>query len=90
MSTALSTPHRIADPLATAVAVLVIIAGAGVLGIALGQDEPTAPATPTPLTQGRDTSWNPGDTVGLGDFTAPDRAGRATPPRGGHPMPGQP
>lgn len=92
MSTALSTHHRISDPLATAAAVLVIIAGAGVLGLAVAQDDPaSAPSTPTGLTHGRHTtSWNPGDRVGLGDFARPQSGGHSTPGKGGHTLPGQP
>lgn len=91
MSTALSTHHRISDPLATAAAVLVIIAGAGVIGLAVAQDESTsAPSAPNGLTHGRHTSWNPGDRIGLGDFTAPDQGGLTPPLKGGHTMPGQP
>jgi hypothetical protein len=87
MSTAVSTHHRISNPLATAAAVLVIIAGAGVIGVAVSQDDSaTPPTTPIGMTHGRHggTSWNPGDRVGMGDFTQSQKTTHEPPLKGGH------
>ena len=86
MSTAATTQHRFSDPLAMAAAVVVIIGGATVIGVAATQDSTTTPSTPTAPAQ----AYNyPGGRIGLGDFTLdntkPNRGDYAAPPQGGAP-----
>lgn len=88
MSTAATAHHRISDPFATAVAVLVIIAGATVLGVAASQSETTTPPPPT-STHGKVAVHSP-SRVGMGDFnqtqpqTQPQSRPQSQPQRDGH------
>jgi hypothetical protein len=86
MSTAATTQHRFSDPIAMAAAVVVIIGGATVIGVAATQDSTTAPATHTTPAQ---VNSHPGAKVGLGDFAqdngTSNRGDYAAPPQGGAP-----
>lgn len=85
MSTAIST-HRFSDPLAVAAAVVVILGGASVIGVAMTSDHTAAPAAPA---QARVVDEPPSSRIGTGDFQA--RQAPHTPPlKGGHSMVGQP
>jgi hypothetical protein len=90
MSTALSTHHRISDPIAAAAAVVVIVAGATVLGVAAFQDDPTSATAPAAPTHGKVAAPNPPSRVGMGDFTQPQQGGHLTPLKGGHTTIGMP
>jgi hypothetical protein len=87
MSTAIST-HRFSDPLAMAAAVVVIVGGASVIGVAAFQGDATTTAPPA-STQGQAVVPNPPSRIGQGDFTQnnaePNRGDYAAPPQGGAP-----
>jgi hypothetical protein len=86
MSTAATTQSRFSDPIAMAAAVVVIIGGATVIGVAASHDSTAAPSAPTAPAQ---VNGYPGAGVGLGDFTRSDQ-GHTASLKGGHVMIGLP
>jgi hypothetical protein len=94
VSAELSTHHRFSQPLAAVAAVVVLVGGAAVVGVALAQDDDTAPSNPTAPAQ---VNPNPPSRVGQGDFTRGEitqtqkgPGHRTTFRGGGHPMFGAP
>ncbi len=85
MSTAIST-HRYSDPLAVAAAIVVILGGASVIGVAMASGDTAAPAAPA---QTRVVDEPPSSRIGTGDFQV--RQGSHTQPlKGGHSLVGLP
>jgi len=67
MSTAIGTHHhRFVNPIAAATAVVVVVGGATVIGVALSQSDDNAPSAPTAPAE---VNHNPASRVGQGDFT---------------------
>jgi hypothetical protein len=90
MSTATSTHHRLSDPLATAAAIAVIVAGASVIGVAAFQGDSTEPTAPAAPVHGKGAYHHPAR-IGQGDFTRTDPGAGSTPAlKGGHVVAGQP
>ena len=93
-TTTTASPHRFSYPIAVATAVVVIIGGATLIGVAASQSESTTPTTPAPPVHGK--VWNhPGAKTGMGDFNdfIHQRQGGGNHPdplRGGRVMNGQP
>jgi hypothetical protein len=86
MSTATATPHRFSDPIAIAAAVVCIIGGATVIGVAASQSEYVAPSLPAAPVHGKITVNHPAR-IGQGDFTRPQQSQQGadtTPLKGGH------
>jgi hypothetical protein len=84
MSTATATPRR-SDPIAIAAAVVCIIGGATVIGVAASQSDYVAPSVPAPPVHGKVTVNHP-SRIGLGDFTRSRQSqqGDTSSLKGGH------
>lgn len=65
MSTVVTTHRRFSDPLAMAAAVVVIVGGTTLIGVAVNDDSSTKPSAPTAPAQ---LAPNPASRIGLGDF----------------------